>query len=201
MVGREVSVGNLIEELARDRIFYEESGGGVTFSGGEPLAQPGFLLACLEACRAEGLHTALDTCGQAPQDLLLRAAALSDLVLYDLKLTDSRAHERHTGVPSGPILENLRALAALQGNVWLRIPVVPGLNDDEENAAAAAALASDLPGVRKVCLLPYHRLGAEKALRLEAPAPPATICTPSPETLSRLASIFQRAGMEVSIGG
>ena len=201
IVGREVSVGNLLAEVTRDRIFYEESGGGVTFSGGEPLSQPEFLMACLEACRKEGLHTALDTCGYSPRDLLLRAADLSDLVLYDVKLMDPAAHERYTGGPVEPILENLRELATSHPNVWLRIPVIPGVNDDVENMAAAAALVFKLAGIQRVCLLPHHRMGAEKALRLGHPEPLAPPFTPSPESLARLASPFRKAGFVVTIGG
>jgi pyruvate formate lyase activating enzyme len=201
VVGREILAASLLAEVARDRMFYEQSGGGITFSGGEPLSQPEFLLACLEACKAKGFHTALDTCGFAPKETLLAAAALSDLVLYDLKLMDPEAHERHTGAPLDIILENLAALAASRTEVWLRIPVVPGVNDDEAAMAAAATLASNLPRLRRVFLLPYHRLGAEKAIRLGIFMPPAPLSAPSPETLARLASPFLKAGLEVSLGG
>ena len=200
-MGREVSVAHILAEVTRDRIFYGESGGGVTFSGGEPLAQPEFLIACLEACRAVGFHVALDTSGFAPKEALLAAAALSDLVLYDLKLMDSEAHESHTGAPAELILENLRALAALHGAIWLRIPVIPGVNDTEANMAPAAALASGLSGIRRVCLLPYHRMGSEKALRLGRPDPFRSAAEPDSKTLARLATPFERAGLSVSIGG
>ena len=120
-----------MEEVLRDRVFYEESGGGVTFSGGEPLAQPDFLEALLEACRAASVHTAVDTCGFAPRERLLALAPLVDLFLFDVKLVDDARHLALTGVPAAPILENLRALAAVHANVWIRVPVVPGLTDGE----------------------------------------------------------------------
>jgi pyruvate formate lyase activating enzyme len=201
VVGREIAAEALVGQLLADRVFFEESGGGITLSGGEPLAQPEFLLACLEGCRAAGLHTALDTCGAAPREVLTAAAELSDLILYDLKLMDERAHRSHTGVASGIVHDNLRALAAVHQNLWIRIPVVPGVNDTQENMASAAAFVSGLPGIRRVCLLPYHRLGSEKAARMGRALPFAPVEAPSPDTLARLASPFERAGLDVTIGG
>ena len=199
--GREVSVAEVLAEVARDRPFYETSGGGVTFSGGEPLAQPEFLLACLRACRNEGLSTALDTCGFAPEEHLLAAAALSDLVLYDLKALDDCVHAKATGVSNGPILENLAALARSGARIWLRMPVVPTVNDGARDMAGAAALARDLPGVERVCLLPYHSLGVDKALRLGQKPRFGPVPSPSQETLDALAAPFREAGVMVQIGG
>ncbi len=201
MVGREMTVAEVVGEVQRDRVFYEESRGGVTFSGGEPLAQPDFLLACLDACRREGLHTALDTCGYAPAEVLLSAARLSDLILFDVKVMDSALHERFTGGPNEMIMENLRALSEVHPNLWLRIPVVAGVNDDVANMAAVAALAAALPAVRRVNLLPYHDLGSEKALRLGRPRSAFAPHALSGDTLARLADPFERAGLAVQIGG
>jgi len=181
-------------------VFYEESGGGVTFSGGEPLAQPEFLAALLEAGHAAGIHTAVDTCGFGARQRLLALAPLTDLFLFDVKLVDEARHRALTGLPVAPILENLRALTAVHGNVWIRIPVVPGHTDAEADVAATAALVAGLPSVRRVSLLPYHRTGAAKARRLGREYPLDTLAPPPAERLERLAALFREHGLAVQIG-
>jgi len=200
LAGRETTVDAVMEEVLRDRVFYEESGGGVTFSGGEPLAQPEFLGALLEACRDAGIRAAVDTCGFAPRERLLALAPLVDLFLFDVKLVDDARHRALTGLPVAPILENLQALAAVHGNVWIRIPVVPGHTDAEDDVAATASLVAGLPGVRQVSLLPYHRTGAAKARRLGREYPLDALAPPSPERLGVLAAIFRQHGLAVRIG-
>jgi len=201
VMGRLFTVTEVMAQILRDRIFFEESRGGVTFSGGEPLAQPAFLLACLEACRAEGLHSALDTCAFAPTEDLLEAARLADLVLFDVKVMDKGLHERFTGGSNEVILENLRAVSRVHSNLWLRIPVVAGVNDDLDNMAAVATLASGLPGIRRVSLLPCHDLGTEKGGRLGRPPLSPKAPALSGELLARLAMPFEQAGLAVTIGG
>ncbi len=200
LAGRDTTVDEVIEEVLRDRVFYEESGGGVTFSGGEPLAQPEFLRALLEACRDAGIPSAVDTCGFAPRERLLALAPLVDLFLFDVKLVDDARHRDLTGLPIAPILENLQALAAVHGNVWIRIPVVPGHTDAEDDVAATAAMVAGLPGVRQVSLLPYHSTGAAKARRLGREYPLDTLAPPSPERLDALAALFREHGLAVRIG-
>ncbi|HEX9190135.1 MAG TPA: glycyl-radical enzyme activating protein [Vicinamibacteria bacterium] len=201
VAGREATVAEVIAEVLRDRVFYDESGGGVTFSGGEPLAQPGFLEALLLACRGASVHSAVDTCGFAPRARLLGLVPLVDLFLFDVKLVDDARHRALTGLPSAPILENLRALAPAHGNVWIRVPVVPGHTDDEADLAATADLAASLPGVRRVCLLPYHRTGAPKASRLGRPCPLPDLAPPSAPRMETLAGLFRDRGLAVQIGG
>ena len=201
VAGRAWSVSAVLAEALRDRPAYEESGGGVTFSGGEPLAQPGFLLACLAACRDAGLRTAVDTCGFAARDVVAEVASLADLVLWDLKTLDPERHVAFTGVPLAPILENFAAVTGLGTPVWLRIPVIPGVNDDEAGAAAAARLAARAPAVRRVNLLPYHRTGAAKRARLGREAALPGVEPPSPERMEALAAVFRSAGLETTIGG
>lgn len=200
-VGRDVTVADLVAEVARDRIFFDESGGGVTFSGGEPLAQPRFLVEALEAARAEGLDTALDTCGYASRDDFLSAALAADLVLFDLKVVDGERHLALTGVPSGAILENFRALGDSHRNIWVRVPVVPGVNDDEANLEAAAGIAAAAAGVRRVHLLPYHATGARKFGRVGIPYALRGLTPPRPEDMERAARPFRRAGLDTRIGG
>jgi pyruvate formate lyase activating enzyme len=201
LAGSRMTVDEVLAEVLKDRVFYEESGGGVTFSGGEPLFQPRFLAALLEASRAAGLHTAVDTCGFAPQGDLLAAAPLTDLFLYDLKGMDEAWHRRYTGASSACIHDNLRVLGQVHGNIWVRVPVLPGLNDDEAQLEAMARFVSSVAGVRQVNLLPYHRAGVHKfrqvgrAYRLERLSPP------SPERLEDLAARFRAFGLVVRVGG
>ena len=201
IAGRDVTVRGLLEEVLRDRIFFDDSDGGVTFSGGEPLLQVRFLEAMLQACRHEGIHAAVDTSGLAPLKHLLRIAALTDLVLYDVKLVDEGRHRRHTGVSNATILANLEALSRVHDTIWLRVPVIPGVNDDPENLAATAALAARLPSVRRVTLLPYHRLGTDKLRRLGQPQALDRIAPPNRTRLEQLAAGFAAAGVQATISG
>ncbi|HNX49472.1 MAG TPA: glycyl-radical enzyme activating protein [Thermoanaerobaculaceae bacterium] len=200
ILGRTWSVEGLMAAVLRDRDFHEMSGGGVTFSGGEPLAQPAFLVAALTACRAEGVHTTLDTSGFAPREALLEAAALADLVLFDLKVLDDAVHREVTGVSNQPILANLRALAAVHPAIWLRVPVIAGINDDPAGIEAIAVLAAGLPAVRRVSLLPYHATGSPKAKRLGRP-PAREFATPSHEHMEALARLVTVHGLQTTIGG
>jgi pyruvate formate lyase activating enzyme len=196
-----MSVAEALSELLKDQPFYDESGGGVTLSGGEPLMQNEFLRALLTVCRDASLHTALDTSGYAPQTDLLEAAALSDLVLYDLKFMDDQLHRRFTGVSNAPILENLIALAARHPRIWVRIPVIPGLNDSEAEMNALARFVSSLPHVEQVNLLPYHRTGAGKFDRLNRDYLLADVRPPETEAMDELCRLFAANGLNVKKGG
>jgi pyruvate formate lyase activating enzyme len=162
LLGQEMTVTDLLREVARDCDFFEESGGGVTFSGGEPMAQPGFLIACLQACRGRGIHTTVDTCGYASQATLMDVAKWTDLFLYDVKIVDSALHERYTGVPSTPILDNLRWLCANGSRVWLRMPLIPDVNDDSASIEAVVSLIDSLAYRPSLQVLPYHAIGSDK---------------------------------------
>ena len=201
LAGRDVDVDDLLGELLRDRPFFDESGGGVTLSGGEPLLQAAFAAALLAALRGQGVHAALDTSGFAPRDALLTVAPLADLVLYDVKLVDDARHRAATGVPSEPILDNLRALAAIHPAIWLRVPVIPGINDDDANLAAIARLAAELPGIARVHLLPYHRAGVAKFARLAKDCTAGDIAPPGTERMDDVSRVFAAAGLDVRIGG
>jgi pyruvate formate lyase activating enzyme len=201
MVGRRMSVPELLKELLADRIFYEDSGGGVTFSGGEPLRQPEFLSAMLIACRERGLHTAVDTCGFSPESELLAIAASVDLFLYDLKCMDEARHLELCGVPNGRILSNLRALAGRHPNVWIRVPIIPGVNDQAGELDAMASFVAGLPGVRQVNLLPYHRSGLHKFEQLGQECRVAQVAPPSAERMRAAAACFAAAGVPIKTGG
>lgn len=198
MAGWELTVPELMTELRRDRFYFEESGGGVTFSGGEPLAQPIFLMEALEACRAEGMPAVLDTCGFAPQKTLLAAAALCEVVLFDLKGMEDTRHRASTGVPAAPILENLRALCGSHPRVWLRLPLIPGHTDHPDELAAAADLAATLRP-EQVCILPYHAYGTSKASSLGRAA--VDLAPPSQELCARTLDLFLAHGLRARIGG
>lgn len=200
-VGQEMDASALVAALLRDRIFFDESGGGVTFSGGEPLLQAPFVIEAMGLLRAEGIHTALDTCGYGSWQDLAEAASCADLVLYDLKLMDEARHRAATGVSNVPILQNLKALSGVHPAIWIRVPVIPGINDDLANLEATAAFLEPLPGVRQVDLLPYHPMGEAKAVRVGVVHGPQDLETPSSEALEALAARFRARGLNTTIGG
>lgn len=201
MMGREMRVDEVVREVLKDRVFYEESKGGVTFSGGEPLVQFEFLKGLLEACRAEGLHTALDTCGFAPVEHLLALAPLVNLFLYDLKFMDDEKHKEFTGVSNGMILENLKQLNHAHECIWLRVPIIPGVNDPPAELEAMAQLAASLPSVRQVNLLPYHKTGIQKFKRLGRDYRLPGVTPASAEYMEAVAQIFQKRGLTIKVGG
>ena len=205
MVGRVVSVEDLVTQVERDTPFFDESGGGVTVSGGEPLAQPAFLAALLSALKERGLRTCLDTSGYGPVSLVESVAPLVDTFLYDLKLMDPVTHERFTGVSNAPILHNLRRLAELSAGarrprLVIRIPVIPGVNDDSENLARTAEFVSGLPLLPPVSLLPYHQTGLEKYRRLGRRYLLPDTAAPSESRMQDIAAGFEKYGLTVRIG-
>ena len=201
LIGRKLSVDQLLETIGQDRIFFEESGGGVTFSGGEPLCQFEFMQEALAACRDRCLHTVVDTCGFTREADLLALAPLTGLFLYDLKMMDGAKHRRYTGVSNVRILSNLQALGAMRARIWIRVPVIPGVNDSERELEGLARFAASLPSVQQVNLLPFHRAGLPKSRRLGRPSPRAEVEVSSAESLSRAAAIFLSFGLSAKIGG
>lgn len=202
LVGKRMSVDEVMAVLREDLPFYDESGGGATFTGGEPLLQGPFVLELLSACKAEGIRTALDTSGYAARELVLEAGTLADIVLFDLKLADDGRHRAATGVSSSPILENLAALASAGAAIALRVPLIPGINDALGDLEAAAKVAASCGGaIRKVHILPYHSAAKGKyALRGAVYAMGDTV-PPSDEAARAAAAVFERAGMSATIGG
>lgn len=201
MAGHSMSVEEIVEVVLKDRIFYDDSGGGVTFSGGEPLRQAGFLRSALEACKHERIHTAVDTCGLVGQEELLSVAKLTDLFLFDVKMMDDDKHRRYTGVSNRQILANLQALGRRERRIWMRVPVIPGVNDDTENLEATARLAASIPSVERVCLLPYHPLGESKSRRLDRDASLPDLEAPTPSQMQALVELVEAEGIAASIGG
>ncbi len=200
-IGRTISVEEVMREIRKDRLFYDDSGGGVTFSGGEPFVQPVFLLALLDRCRNESIHTAVDTSGFCSASDLHNAAKYTDLFLYDLKLMDDQRHSYYTGQSNRTILDNLKSLSAVHSNIWLRIPIVPGITDDDANIDAIAELAATLPYVRQIHLLPYHNTASAKLNRLGLTNPLENLAAPEPLCLERLRDRIADRGLTVKIGG
>ncbi len=201
MYGREVTVGGMLEEVDKDRLLYETSGGGVTISGGEPTMQPEFASALLGALKERGYHTALDTCGHAEWNVLERVIADTDLVLYDLKHMDSFTHRETTGVTAELIQSNLEKVAMSGKTLVVRVPVIPGHNDPPENITAMARFLGGLKGVEAVELLPYHNLGTPKYMALGREYPLVGLQSPEPGALKEWERILEAEGLRIVIEG
>ncbi|MCX5977753.1 MAG: glycyl-radical enzyme activating protein [Coprothermobacterota bacterium] len=200
LVGERTSVAKVLNEVEKDRVFYDQSGGGVTFSGGEPFAQGEFLLTLLAECKARGMATAIDTCGYASPELVRRAATLCDLVLFDLKVIDDSLHLRLTGVSNVLIFANLQELIQRGARVVVRFPVIPGLTDTPSNIRQMGQYLAGI-AVCELELLPYHASGQGKYQSLGRPYPCQEIVPPSPQALEELAQYFSRLGVPTKIGG
>ncbi len=203
LVGREAAVAEIFDQVMADEIFYQQSGGGVTLSGGEPLAQPEFVIDLLKRCKEAGLNTVLDTCGHAGWKTVKRVMEYVDLVLYDFKHMDPAAHERLTGVTNFLILSNAKRIHHQLGvPMRARISIVPGYNDGEENIAATAEfVATELDRSVEIHLLPYHRLGDAKREQLQWSEQSLAIEQPSDGHMAKLKTIFESHGLTAHIGG
>jgi len=200
-VGQTMSVAGVMAVLERDLPFYDESGGGVTFSGGEPLFQRDFLLELLQVCKQQEIHTALDTCGYARWETLDRVRSFVDLFLYDVKSMDSAWHREVTGVPNELILSNLQALSQHGHRIIVRVPVIPGVNDDDESIRQIGAFVATLPTLERVDILPYHHTAADKYARLDKAYQLPTARPPSAERMAALATLLGEFGLQVKQGG
>ena len=198
-MGRELSVAQVLAAVQRDTAFYDESGGGVTLSGGEPLWQADFALALLQACQRQEIHTAVDTCGFAPWATLDRLRAYTDLFLYDLKLLDEARHRQFTGVSNRLILQNLQALSQRGHQIVLRVTVIPGINDDDASLRQIGAFAAALPHLDGVDLLPYHHIGVDKYVRLDRPYQLTATRPPAAERMAEMAHLLRQFGLSVQI--
>lgn len=200
--GKKVEHGALVEELLRDQVFFQESGGGVTFSGGEPLMQSGALMKLLEDIGREGVHRAVDTSGYAAAEILMQTAAHTDLFLYDLKLMDPAKHMDYTGVDNRLILRNADRLLEAGAKVIFRIPVIPGVNDTEPEISAFLDFFHEREGTfSEVHLLPYHRIGTAKYRRLEKEYSFSEPGGPRADTLQQFSESLDRLGLTVVTGG
>ncbi len=201
LAGRDVTVDEVLEEVERDTVYYDESGGGVTFSGGEPLFQPEFLTALLRECRRREIATVVDTSGYGPDGVLSAICDMVGLFLYDLKLMDSRRHEAFTGVANESILKNLRWLSGQGARVMIRFPLLPGVNDDEPNIGAMGKFVSSLPTAHTIDILPYHRIGIDKYTRLGRTYRLPEVAAPTEGGLAAAVSALESVGLDVTVKG
>lgn len=201
VIGREVSVEEIIREIKKDIVFYDQSGGGVTFSGGEPLMQSDFLYSLLEGCKKQGVHTAVDTSGYASKEVFDKICEMVDIFLYDLKIIDEERHLKYTGLSAEPILDNLRRLSQESDGVLIRIPIVTGITDTEINISQIVEFLSSLRNIRELGLLPYNHLGDQKYKRLGMINRMVDIPSPATDRINKIKNMFEKKGYEVRIGG
>ena len=184
IAGKEMTVDEILKEVMKDKVFYDNSGGGMTVSGGEPLMHPSFTLALLKGAKELGLHTCIETCGYASWEHIHAIIPYVDIFLWDVKETDSNLHKQYTGVENGLILDNLRKLNKEGASIVLRCPIIPGYNDRTEHLKAIGALAEELEHVLKVDVEPYHPLGKSKSEGLGKAYPLADLTFPEDTTVS-----------------
>ncbi len=208
IIGRRVSVGEVLAEIEKDRVFFETSGGGATFSGGEPLFQPEFLAELLAECRRRDIAVAVDTTCHAPWEVIEPLIPLVDLWLCDVKHADPAVHKRLTGVDNTQLLANLHRLAEAGVPMRIRMPIVPGMNDDAANLEATGRMLADLPAVADVDVLAYNVGGLAKARRLgrTLAATPVPDGSGGPEEptgghVAECAERLRAFGLNVTIGG
>ncbi|MBW6509593.1 MAG: glycyl-radical enzyme activating protein [Desulfuromonadales bacterium] len=200
--GEEKSIDELMRIIEREQHLFDQSGGGVTVSGGEPLLYPVYLFELFDRCGQRQIHRALDTAGHVPEKNLLAAVRRTDLFLFDLKLIDGKRHQHLTGVDNRLILSNLRALAASGAQIQIRIPLIKGVNTADQDLRAFAEEIAALAGEKKaVALLPYHAIAVHKYHKLGATYPQEALQPPEQEDLERAIDSFSRHGLSAAVGG
>lgn len=200
-VGRNVTVGEVMETILRDANYYRRSGGGVTLSGGESLCQPEFAIALLQACKENSINTAMESTGAVKYDIIEKYLPYLDLYLMDIKHMDSKKHEQFTTKPNTLILENARKIAANAKKLIIRVPVIPTFNDSVDDILNIARFAESLPNVEELHLLPYHRLGQDKYKGLGRAYELEHIVPPTEEKMQTLLNAAQTTQLKCQIGG
>jgi pyruvate formate lyase activating enzyme len=200
-IGLVVTADEVMKEVLKDSLFYEESGGGVTFSGGEPMMQPEFLYTLLCRCKEKGIHTAIDTSGYASTESFKRIAEVTDSFLFDLKIIDNKLHIKYTGVPNRLIHENLTTLDDLGKELRIRIPLIPGITDTEENLDDVIRFIKLLKNATNIDLLPFNELIDGKYRRLEKKLELQNLKTQSDDILNQILEKFKVTEKEISLRG
>ncbi|MBQ9115622.1 MAG: glycyl-radical enzyme activating protein [Clostridia bacterium] len=200
-VGRDVTVGEIMDEIIGDRPYYRRSGGGITLSGGESLGQPEFAVALLKSAKNAGITTAIETTGYASREVVASYLPYLDTVLMDIKHMDGEKHKEFTGRDNALILDNARFIAESGAHLVIRTPVVPTFNDTIEEIGDIARFAASLPGVKEHHLLPYHRIGTDKYAGLGRKYTLPDIMPPSDEKMQELLSVVNGIGLKGQIGG
>lgn len=202
-VGKYYSVTDIIKILDKDRIFLNQSNGGVTFSGGEPMMQSDFLIEALKACKNNGYHTAVDTSGYSSPENYKAIIPFTDLFLFDLKHLDEAKHNEYTGVSNIGIFGNLKMILESRSEIIIRIPIVPGFNDDENHLERLKQflIENKTENIKKINLLPFHKIGSSKYKRFNLPYRMDNVKQPSNERMKELKEFFSDTDVKVKIGG
>lgn len=200
IAGKEYTVDEVVNAVLKDKIFYEESNGGVTLSGGEPLINIDFVEELLMKLKSNNIHTAVDTCGAVNFDILERASKYTDLFLYDLKAMDDEKHIKYTGVSNKIIIENLKRLSKIHNNINIRMPIIEGVNADFDHIGEVLRLIDGL-GIVNVNLLPYHDISQHKYFKLGRTYNSEIMAKPSDDKMNSFKEIFESKGYKVKIGG
>jgi pyruvate formate lyase activating enzyme len=202
-VGKLYGTSDILEILEKERVFIDKSNGGVTFSGGEPMMQFDFLLEALKVCKENGYHTTVDTSGYSPSDRFKKIVPFTDLFLFDIKLLDSVEHQKLTGVSNELILSNYKLIAESGCDYMIRIPIIPGYNDSEDHLFRLKNYIAKgkHDNLKKISLLPYHKIGSSKYKRFKIPYKMDNVEQPSSERMQELKTYFSDIGIKVKIGG
>lgn len=201
MVGYQVSVEEVALEIEKDLLFYEESKGGATFSGGEPMLQVDFLHSLLTECKKKDINTAIDTTGYAPYSDFEKIYDVTDTFLYDLKLIDDKIHNEYCGVSNKLIHENLKELSSRGTKIILRLPIIPTLTDTEENIMRTISFISTLKNIREIDLLPFHTTAKSKYERMKIQNKVIDLIPPAKEYMNELKNRFSQLDIPIKIGG
>ncbi|MCF7913399.1 MAG: radical SAM protein [Candidatus Cloacimonetes bacterium] len=194
-IGYQITAAELIKEILKDEVYFNKSGGGATFSGGEPLSQPDFLYECLRLCKANNLHTALDTSGYGDWNSIEKVLELLDIILFDIKILDN--HNKYTGVDNKLIIANLRKLKQTGTNIQMRLPLIKEINGDEIDDIISLLIDIDL---KNIALLPYHNLADAKKIRYGITGQKGTFSCPE-DFIKDSINKFEKAGFSVKLGG
>lgn len=200
IMGKLYTVPQLMSEIVKDRPFYEQSGGGVTLSGGEVMTQIEFALELVKACKEQGISVAIDTCGYAPLENFSRILEHVDVFLYDIKLMDSKRHDYYIGMDNTLILENLKMLSSCGATISLRLPLIEGINTDDEHIHQVLDFIESLR-IGVIHLLPYHDMAIGKYEQWNMECPVEKFFAPSNERLEEIRELFKQANYKVKIGG
>ncbi|MCK5032931.1 MAG: glycyl-radical enzyme activating protein [Calditrichia bacterium] len=201
IVGRKITVNELFSEIKKDNVYFDESGGGVTFSGGEPLMQPEFLNSILKLCKNNDIHTTLDTTGHCSEDIIELIHNNVDLFLYDLKIIDDNLHQKYTGLSNEQILSNLKFLLKNKKNVIIRFPVIPGVMDTNTNVNQILKFLDSNNSISEINILPFHRIANHKYTRFQKENKMNKVKEPTQAEIIKVKKVFESAGFKVSVGG
>lgn len=201
VVGKDMSIEEIVKEVEKDRIFYDISKGGVTLSGGEPLAQGDFLVDLVKELKNRNLHIAIDTSGYAPWEMIEKLFPNVDLFLYDLKVINESKHIKYTGVSNKLIIENLGKLAKAGKGIFVRIPIIPGVNNGDSDIKEFIEVLKSSGIYNNINLLPYHNISMEKYNRLNLEYKVSELKEPNDDDMEVLKEVFEKAGLKVKIGG